>query len=70
MSPLESFISFHEHLLSFFESFLMVYHVPLFSLVYPVLWKLEPMVSVGLNACREAVRRKGKERYLTIATTF
>lgn len=45
VSPLESFISFHENLLLFFETFLAVYRVPLFSLLYPVLWKLEPVVS-------------------------
>ena len=45
ISPLESFISFHDNLLVFFESFLMVYRVPLFPLLFPIVWKLDPVVS-------------------------
>ena len=43
-SKLENYISFHESLLGFYETFVVVYRVPVFSLLWSLLRQLEPQV--------------------------
>ena len=44
-TKLDNYISFHESLLGFYESFVVVYRVPVFSLLWPLLRQLEPQVT-------------------------
>ena len=44
-NKLDNYLSFHESLLGFYETFVMVYRVPVFSLLWPLLRQLEPQVS-------------------------
>ena len=43
-TKLDNYISFHENLLGFYESFVVVYRIPIFSLLWPLLRQLQPQV--------------------------